>query len=296
MEGGHMRVPSRRKRAMAILLTGFVAAGAATSVSAPAAGAAGSNKLTVKAGEYTYEFSGKPKSGWVQVDFVNDGTEMHMLDIVPLKKGVTAKQLKTALLSDDENAGNDLVVRSGNFDPQPGILSPKQDMSMMLQMPAGHYGAFCFVSAPDGQPHVAHGMVKTFDVSSDKSSLKPPTDAVANVTIDDTGIVLPSSGLTRNGWIKVTNKTDVTRDATFAALASGATFEQADAYFAEFFQSGKLPEGEPPAALDGGVGQLAAGGTAYVLPGMKAGNYVLVSSNGDVDNDPNEFHVEFTLK
>jgi hypothetical protein len=219
-----------------------------------------------------------------------------MLGLVPLKANVTAKQLKAALLSDDENAGQDLVVRDGNFAPQPGLLSSKQSMSIMLQMPAGNYGAFCFIAAPDGQPHVAHGMVKTFKVEKGKSSLKPPTDAVANVTIDDTGIVLPSSGLSKNSWVKVTNKTDVTRDSQFAKFASGATYEQAKAYFDAFFESGTPPEGEPPAALDGGVGQLPAGTSAYVRPGLTAGNYALVSSNGDVDNDPNEFHAEFTVK
>jgi hypothetical protein len=169
-------------------------------------------------------------------------------------------------------------------------------MSMLLKMPAGHYGAFCFIPAPDGSPHIAHGMVKTFDVSSDKSSLKPPTDAVADVSIDDSGIVLPSTGLTRTGWIKITNSTDVTRDTTFAQLLGGATYAQGKAYFDEFFTSGKVPEGEAPASLDGGVGSQSAGGTAYVRPGLAAGNYVLASSNGDVDNDPNELHVEFTVK
>ncbi len=291
-----MRVTSRRNRAIATLTAVLVVTGACLAVSAPTAGAASSNKLTVKAGEYTYEFSGKPKSGWVQLDFVNDGTEIHMMGIVPLKKNVTAKQFKAALASEDEKDESKLVVNDGRFAPQPSVLSSKQDMTMMLKMPAGHYAAVCYFMAADGKPHFEHGMVKTFDVSSGKSSLKPPTDAVADVSIDSTGIVLPPSGLTKTGWIKVTNKTDVPRDATFAQLLGGATVEQGDAYFGEFFETGKLPEGDPPAALDGGFFQLLPGKVAYVQPGMQAGQYVVLSSNTELDNDPNQLQTEFTVK
>ena len=55
----------------------------------------------------------------------------------------------------------------------------------------------CFVPAPDGQPHVAHGMVKMFDVAKAKSSLKPPTDGVADVTLTDSAITFPTGNLGR---------------------------------------------------------------------------------------------------
>src|SRR5262245_48254047 len=159
MEGDTVQVSSWRKRAIATLTAGLVVTGVGLAVGAPAAGAAGSNKLTVKAGEYTYEFSGKPKAGWTEVDFVNDGIEYHMMGLVQLKKGVTVKQVTAALTSDDENAGDDLVV-NGDIAPQPTTIGPKQKMAMLMQLPAGHYGVFCFITAPDGKPHVEHGMVK----------------------------------------------------------------------------------------------------------------------------------------
>ena len=61
------------------------------------AGAAGSNTLTVKPGEYTYKLAvASPKAGERQIDFENAGVENHMMAVVALKKGVTDAQLTKA--------------------------------------------------------------------------------------------------------------------------------------------------------------------------------------------------------
>ena len=82
---------------------------------APSAGAAGSNTLTVKAGEYTYKFSGSPKAGWTQINFENDGVEYHMMAILPLKKGVTVAQLTKAAESPDPSAFDPIVGKGQVF-------------------------------------------------------------------------------------------------------------------------------------------------------------------------------------
>jgi hypothetical protein len=264
--------------------------------SAPAAGAAGSNTLKVTAGEYTYKVSGAPKPGNVEIVFDNAGSEYHMFGIVPLKPKVTVGQLKKALLSDDESASNKLVKGDGNLTNTPGFLGPDQSTTVITNLPAGHYGLFCFVSAPDGAPHVAHGMVKTFDVKGSKSTLQPPTDGVVDVNITDAGVEVPSSGIPAKTWVKVTNNTSVARDLTLGEfLTPDATYESANAYFQEFFNSGKFPAGDPPASLNGGIQQLAPGSSGYVeLSLTNGGKYVFVSSNNEVDNDPNELHTDFT--
>src|SRR6185436_14010884 len=50
---------------------------ASLAVTTTAAGAAGSNTLTVKAGEYTYQLKGSPKGGLTKIDFDNAGVENH---------------------------------------------------------------------------------------------------------------------------------------------------------------------------------------------------------------------------
>jgi hypothetical protein len=276
-----------------------LALGAATAAlvgaSAAPAGAAGSNSLNVKAGEYTYRLSGSPKAGWVQINFDNAGVEYHVFSLVKLKSGVTTKQFKNAALSDDDAAFEAIVEGDGTVGPQTGLLSPGENTSVITKLAAGRYGAICQIPTPEGEPHFLHGMLTTFDVRPGKSSLTPPQDGVVDVTIADDGITLPSTGLPRNGWAKVTNSTTVQRDLILAHyLTPDATYETADAYFDAFFQG--QADSDPPASLQGGLDSIPPGGSAYFELTLKSGPYVLVSQNQELDDDPNEIHVDFTIK
>lgn len=274
----------------------LVAIGVLTTVGAPAAGAAGSNRLTVRAGEYTYKFAGTPKAGLTEIVFDNTGTETHMMGLVRLKKNVTTKQLKAALLSDDENAGANLVgPDNGDVSPQPGLLGPGMKLSMLTTLAAGHYGVFCFISAPDGAPHVAHGMVKTFDIASGKSSLTPPKDGVIDMTLTDTSVTIPNDKLPRKGYVKVTNEGTTPRSLNLAKLQPGVTVQQADAYFGQLF-GGTAPEGEPPAVLAGGVMSLEPNAVVYFVLDFSRGTYGYSNENSTLDDDPNAVLGEFTVK
>jgi hypothetical protein len=294
-----VRTNTRRSRVARIwaALAALVVVPATLAISTSSAGAAGSNTLTVKAGEYTYVLKGSPKAGWTEITFQNAGVEDHMMAVFKLKPGTTNAQLKTAVLSNDQNALQKIAAPG---DPTvygtPSLLSPKASTTTMTKLTAGTYGMVCFVpAASDGKPHAAHGMYKVFKVSG-KSSATPPTDGVTQVSIDDSGITVPSSGLPAHGWVKVTNNTSVGRDATIAKYTSAdATFDQANAYFNDFFSSGKAPEGTPPATLDGGIGGIQKGGSGYVELDLDKGRYVLVASNQDIDNDPTPLHLDFTI-
>ena len=94
-------------------------------------GAASGNALNVTAGEYVYQLKGAPKPGWVTMNFNNAGTEHHMLAIAALKSGTTAKQLKAALLADDESAADALIdtsIGDGGFvGGAPTLLGPEAE-------------------------------------------------------------------------------------------------------------------------------------------------------------------------
>jgi hypothetical protein len=151
--------------------------------------------------------------------------------------------------------------------------------------------------APDGESHVAHGMVKLVDVSSAKSSLAPPKDGLVQVTITDDAITPPTSGVPGHGWAKITNGSSATRDlAVGRYLTSNATFDDANTYFNQFFQSGTLPDGAPPAAIAGGVTGIPAGGTGYLQLDLKPGRYVFVSDTDDDQDGSALVHQDFTVK
>jgi hypothetical protein len=294
-----VRTDTRRSRVARLwaALAALVVVPATLAVSISGAGAAGSNTLTVKAGEYTYQLKGSPKAGWTQIDFSNAGVEDHMLAMFKLKKGTTAAALKTAVTSSDQAAFEKIAAPGG--DPTvsggPTLLSAKQSTTTYTQLAAGTYGIACFVPAPDGKSHAEHGMFKVFTIAG-KSSAKPPTDGVTAVSISDSAITTPPAGIPAHGWVKVTNDSSVARDLTLAEYTSpDATFDQANTYFNELF-SGTPPAGDAPASLNGGLGGIAPGATGYFQADLSNGRYVVVSSNQELDdNDPAPLHTDFTV-
>ncbi|MEX2100589.1 MAG: hypothetical protein WEB19_04165, partial [Acidimicrobiia bacterium] len=250
----------------------------------------------VNAGEYVYSLKGSPKSGNVQIDFNNGGVEYHMMSMVKLKPGVTNAQLKKAALSSSNAAFKKIADGDGTVAPEPGILGPNTKMSMIAQLKAGHYGIVCFIpAASDGKPHVAHGMFKVFDVSSAKSNLTPPTDGVVDITLTDTAVTLPSTGIPAKGYAKIVNNGTTARDFNLAILNGTTTVAQADAYFTQLFESGP-PAGVPPAVIDGGIIAIPKGGTAYLALDFAKGRYAYASSNSELEDDPNEIFAEFEVK
>ena len=273
----------------ALLMTSVVAG-----AGAPVAGAADSNEMTTTAGEYIYEVAGKPKPGNVELTFDNQGVENHELIMVAVKKNVTVKQITEVLVSEDEDAANKLEAGTGVVTPLPALLAPDRSTTVIMNLKAGRYGMFCSLPTPDGTPHFAKGMVGVFDVAGSKSSFKPPTDGVSEVSVTNSGIALPSSGMPKAGWIRVTNDSDVRRNLLVAEyLTADATYETANAFFNAFF-SGE-PTGPVIASHNGGVEDVRPGASAYFEVDLGSGRYALVSEDGEVDDDPNELHVDFTV-
>ena len=251
---------------------------------APPAGAGSSNGLTVKAGEYTYKFSGTPKAGWVTINFDNTGIEYHMMAVVKLKKGVTAKQLKVAATSVDDSAFAKIAADQGQDYPVPDVIAPGQKSTTITKLAGGHYGVLCFVPAPDGAPHVAHGMVKTFDISTSKSSAKPPQDGVRDVTLSDAAITIPSNGVPKTGTLKVTNEGAQPHSFTLVKINAGKTLDEVKTYLDTFFNTGAAVA-DPPGEVVGGVSVLPPNGMAYLEVSLAPGHYAYVSTGGDAPND-----------
>jgi hypothetical protein len=246
--------------------------------------AASSNTMTVQAGEYVYKLSGSPKAGWVTINFDNKGVEHHMMAVVAIKKGVTAKQLVAAAASQTDAAFAKVAKGDGQVGSIPDVLSPGYATTVVTKLAAGHYGVLCFVPAPDGKPHFMHGMVKVFDIGAPTSSAKPPQDAVRDVTLTDTGITIPSNGIPRQATLKVTNSGTAPHGFSLVKINSGKTFDEVKAYFDAFFSSGK-PQGEPPGELVGGVSSVPPSGIGYLEANLKPGHYAYVSTEGDAPND-----------
>ncbi|MBA3348680.1 MAG: hypothetical protein H0T13_08985, partial [Actinobacteria bacterium] len=69
-------------------------------------------------------------------------------------------------------------------------LSQDEEVSITRELERGTYVMLCFVPAPDGRPHIAHGMVKTFEVGEAGAAALPEPDAV--VTATDESFEIPA--------------------------------------------------------------------------------------------------------
>jgi hypothetical protein len=278
--------PRARRFGVASIVAGIVAAASLLVVAVPVAHAASANTLTVSAGEYAYRLSGKPQPGWVQFNFDNGGVENHMMVVFPLKSSVTTKQMQAAVKANpaDLEAALGKFLKSDPVTGTPGVLGPNQKTTTIAQMKAGHYGILCFVPAPDGTLHAAHGMITTFDVKGSKSSYTPPTDGVQTVTLTDTAIATPPGNAPKSITLKVTNTGKDPHGFQLIKLETGKTIGDAYTYFDGLFSTGKAT-GTAPGTLVGGVQTVAPGGTAYLTWTLPAGHYAYVSTEGDSPND-----------
>jgi hypothetical protein len=286
-----------RKLAATLLATTAFGVGAATLIAGPVAAKSSGNTLEIQAGEYAYTLKGSPHAGWVTISFDNLGQESHMLAVVQVKPGTTAKQVKAAALSDDQSAFEKIAKGDPNRNfGTPDLLGPGEATETVSQLPAGRYAVLCFVPAPDGSPHVAHGMVTTIDVKTPSSSAKPPK-AEVNVTLSDTEITVPSGDAPQQFTAKVTNTGATPHSFTLVRIEPGQTVDTVKAYFDEFFNTGQA-SGPAPGAIVGGVSGVDPGKVAYLTQKLKPGHYAYLSTQGDAPDDDfaKGLHGEFDVQ
>jgi uncharacterized cupredoxin-like copper-binding protein len=273
------------RRLVAVLAaTAAFGAGAAGLLASPAAAKGSDNTLEVQAAEYAYTLKGSPHAGWVTIKFDNLGQETHMLAIFEVKPNVTAKQIKAAALANDNAAFN--KIAAGNPDRSfgtPDLIGPGEATQTVSQLSAGRYGVVCFIPAPDGSPHVAHGMVTTFDVQTPKSKAKAPKTDL-DVTLTDSGITVPEGDAPQQFTAKVTNTGKAQHSFTLARIEPGQTIETVKAYFDALFNTGQA-SGPAPGVVVGGINGLDPGKTAYLVAKLTPGHYGYVSTSGEAPDD-----------
>ncbi|HVL89818.1 MAG TPA: hypothetical protein VM841_06235 [Actinomycetota bacterium] len=227
-------------------------------------GGAASNAVNVKAHEYAFDVSGKPTTGSLSIEFANTGKELHHGIIGKLDEGKTL---------DDVNA----FLKAGGqeppewFDDSPtdvNLLSPGEKATITFEAKsAGTYVLLCFMPTPTGEPHVAKGMINTFEVAEGGDTKAPKAAATIEMTeytfstpsvkAGDVSLEFKNAGKERHEFIVV-------------QFAEGKKPADVDAWF-----EGGL-KGDAPATFYGGTHEIAPGESAFFTANLKAGTYTLV--------------------
>jgi hypothetical protein len=160
-----------------------------------AAVAAGAKVIDLKLQEYAFLYDKSAvAAGNVAFNVMNTGKEQHEIIVFKVEESTSVTGLMTALLSEDESSGPPPIEDFGFL----GLYDPAEGRTAAFSHPleAGKYMFVCFVSAPDGAPHVAKGMISEFTVGTGASSggaITPPNTGDAGLL--DGGGSIPWVGL-----------------------------------------------------------------------------------------------------
>jgi hypothetical protein len=132
---------------------GLVACGSGDAEDAGAA--PGAALVQVTATEYAFAMPATVAAGKIAFELDNAGAEEHELWLLMLKAGATIDQALAAGTAGQNPL--EFVESVEGTDALPG-----EQGLVNTELTPGSYAMICTIPAPDGQPHVAKGMVSTF--------------------------------------------------------------------------------------------------------------------------------------
>lgn len=268
-------------RAFLVLGLGASAAlGACAKKPAPPAAQTAATVFTVTASEYAFAAADSIPAGLVTLQLVDAGKEPHQMVVVRMDSGKTVADFQTAMSSP-----NMAIPGWMKFPIGVSVIAPGDTGNATTLLTPGHYLMVCFVSGPDGAPHMAKGMVRPFEVTA--SAATPAAEPVGDISITERDYTFDVAGPLTAGThtIRVENAGPQVHEVSLNQLAPGKTV----ADFAAWVQGGM--KGAPPAKPVGGVTGPDVGGHQFFTATLAAGKYVLICLVPDKgDGKPHAMH------
>jgi uncharacterized cupredoxin-like copper-binding protein len=233
----------------------------------PSPSAAGVAELEIAAKEFAFDAPAEAAAGPTRVTVNNHGQEEHQAQIARLNEGKTFADLTAALQQPDPAAALSLLTLSGG----PTGVAPGASVATTVNLEPGTHALLCFVSSPDGVPHLAKGMVGQLEVTGSAPSTELPAGD-SEVTLQDFAFVGLSTLTPGQHTVTVSNEGPQPHEATFVKLNEGVTVQQV----IEAFAATEPPSGPPPWTPAGGIAGIAAGTTATMEVDVQAGEYALI--------------------
>lgn len=115
-------------------------------------------QVEVVATDYAFEIP-EVSAGPTALTMVNEGEEPHFMVVVKMKEGATIEEALAA-----DQAGEDPEAFLEREVGESTTAPPGETAVINADLDPGTYAMLCFVSTPDGEPHVALGMAEEFTV------------------------------------------------------------------------------------------------------------------------------------
>lgn len=266
--------------------TNVAQAGAATTSSRATFDPA-THTATVYAKDFAFEAPDSVTAGITNFHFVNEGPNLHHLQLVRLDSGKTAADLEAAMKNPGPPPAWAMFVGG------PNAPDPNASLDATLDLREGDYVMLCMVDIPEHVPHFAKGMVRPFKVvaASGTPAVAPTSDVT--ITLADYNFVIKGELTAGKHTIRIENIGPQPHEIEIIKLAPGKTAKDLGEWMSSM-------QGPPPANAIGGIAATIPATTSYFDADLTPGNYVLICFVPDgKDGKPHSDHgmiKEITIK
>lgn len=232
--------------------------------------------VMVMASDYAFQMPDTLGSGVTSFRLMNHGQELHHLSLIKLAEGMTVADI--ANLAPTAPMPEGMVLLGG-----PNPASPGGAAEAIVDLTPGRYVALCAIPSPDGQPHMAKGMMKEFTVTASQSAAVAPTPDVTVKLTDFAFTVTPELSAGHH-VIRVENTGSQWHEFVFVKLEAGKSI-------GDFAQWAEKVQGPPPATPMNGVAALGPGQSNTISVDLVPGDYGFVCFLPDLKSADRKPHL-----
>jgi uncharacterized cupredoxin-like copper-binding protein len=261
--------------ALAAVLCACGAEGEARTVEAAAALAP--REVTITARDYGFEAPATLPAGLTAIRMVNDGPELHHVQLVRLEAGKTVEDVRRFA----EKPGP--FPAWMHFVGGPNASVPGKSSVGAVELTPGEYALVCIIPSPDGVPHLMKGMIQPLRVTAPEG----PDAALAadlDMTLSDYAFELSGELTAGRRTVQVRNAARQPHEVILVRLAPGKRAQ-------DMLQWMHSPNGPPPGEPIGGTTVMSTNQVNYVTADFTAGEYALLCMVPDAaDGKPHVAH------
>jgi hypothetical protein len=240
---------------------------------------------------HDYGFTGPDRipAGVTTMQIVNQGQDVHHIQLVKLLQGKTAADFSAALKADPSRLPQWVKFMGG-----PNAVAPGSQSVATMNLVEGEYLLICIIPDKAGAPHMALGMQKALSVKGGKSALVSEPKAGTTITLRDFQFALSQPITPGLHTIGVMNHGTQPHEVVVVQLAPGASALD----FVRAVEPGG--SGLPPGKPIGGLVGMETGDHAFFTAQFEPGRYGLICFFPDAATGQPHFArgmtTEFTVK
>ncbi len=220
--------------------------------------------VSIVADEYEFRGPDRILPGRTTIEIVNEGQELHHIQVVRLPPGKTPADFAAELKASPSKLPGWIIFAGG-----PNAVTPGAKARATMNLEPGDYLLLCMVPTHTGAPHLSLGMVKSLQVRGSVSREAVKTSSGPMITLLDYGFSMPQTISSGTQTIQVTNRGKVPHEVLVVQLSP-------DKSVSDFSSFAEKPIGHPPGKPMGGMVGLDNGRQGSFTVDFQPGKYGLI--------------------